>query len=119
MDSQEKKDANSIRHFKGSVKQFKQMLSEKTKAVAETAQSLAGHAIEIAKLNESNLQEAQALSMNSSNGSNVSGSPAFFSPIRTGSRSNTNTTLGNDVDGSPSHWDRYVAGQGQHGGSGT
>ena len=100
-------------------KQFKQMLSEKTKAVAETAQSLAGHAIKIAKLNESNLQEAQALSMNSSNGSNVSGSPAFFSPIRTGSRSNTNTTLGNDVDGSPSHWDRYVAGQGQHGGSGT
>jgi hypothetical protein len=28
MDSQEKKDANSIRHFKGSVKQFKQMFDD-------------------------------------------------------------------------------------------
>jgi len=28
MDSQEKKDANSIRHYKGSVKQFKQMFDD-------------------------------------------------------------------------------------------
>ncbi len=92
-------------------KQLKQMLSAKTKAVAETAQTLAGHAIEIAKLNESNLQEAQAMnrSITSSNSGDKSGtgSPVLYSPARM-----SNSTSPEDhVDRSPSHWDRYVAGR--------
>ena len=48
----------------------------------------------------------------------ASDTSAIFSPFRTGSRSNTDSSPRNDVDGSPSNWDRFVAGQEQQGGNG-